>query len=269
MNTLPKIKSLLTSDAVKGRFEEILGNKSVGFISSVLNVVSGNKMLQEAEPNSVMMSAAIAATLDLPINPSLGFAAIVPYRNHGVAIAQFQIMWRGLVQLAQRSGQYKTLHTTEVYDGEISSHNRFTGEINFDESKRKSSKIIGYVAYFKLINGFEKPYYMTVEEVEKHAKKYSQTYKAGKGKWVDDFDSMAKKTVLKLLLSKYGIMSVDMQNAVKFDQSHVKGDINKIEEAEAIYMDNDSPESENIDQRTPEQKKEDLKGKQTTPPVMP
>lgn len=259
MSTLPQIKNLLSSDAVKHRFTEILGNKSIGFISSVLNVVSNNKLLQEAEPSSIMMSAAIAATLDLPINPSLGFAAIVPYREKGVAVAQFQIMWRGLVQLAQRSGQYKTIHTTEVYEGEIKFYNKFTGEIDFDGSKKSSDKVVGYVAYFRLITGFEKYYYMTSEEAMAHAKKYSKSFQKGNGKWVDDFDAMAKKTVLKLLLSKYGIMSVDMQNAVRFDQSHIKGDINNIEEAEAVYVDNEQVDTENIDQTSIEDKKEALR----------
>jgi recombination protein RecT len=267
MNYLKQIKLTLDTDVVKNRFEEMLGKKAPGFISSVLNAVNNSALLQQATPQSIIMSAAIAATLDLPISNSLGFAAIVPYRDGDSVVAQFQIMWRGLVQLAQRSGQYKRLNTTEVYEGEVKSHNRFTGDIEFDETARTSMKVIGYVAYFKLINGFEKPYYMTVEEVEKHAKKYSKTYKLNKGKWVDDFDAMAKKTVLKLLLSKYGIMSIDMQNAVKFDQSQVKGELNKIEDAEAIFIDNDTTE-EDMDQRTPEERKAELKKKNKKAPEM-
>lgn len=240
-NNLAQLKGLLSADSTKKRFYEILGNKSAGFISSIVNVVNGNPALQEANPNTVLMSAAIAATLDLPINPNLGFAAIVPYKERGQAVAQFQMMWRGFVQLAQRSGQYRTLNTTEVYEGEVKSQNRFTGDIVFDPDGRKSDKVIGYVAYMSLLNGFEKYYYMSREECEKHAKRYSKTYQKGYGKWKDDFDAMAKKTVLKLLISKYGIMSVDMQKAVEFDQSTVQGDINHIEEATAEYMDNERP----------------------------
>lgn len=236
---LTQLKGLLSAESTKKRFFEILGNKSAGFISSVLNVVNGNPALQEANPNTVLMSAAIAATLDLPINPNLGFAAIVPYKEKGQAVAQFQMMWRGFVQLAQRSGQYRTLNTTEVYEGEVKSQNRFTGDIVFDPDGRKSDKVVGYVAYMSLLNGFEKFFYMSREECEKHAKRYSKTYQKGYGKWKDDFDSMAKKTVLKLLISKYGIMSVDMQKAVEFDQSTVQGDINHIEEATAEYIDNE------------------------------
>ena len=220
-SNLAQLKGLLNAESTKKRFFEILGSKSASFISSIINVVNGNQALQEANPNTVLMSAAIAATLDLPINPNLGFAAIVPYKEKGQAVAQFQMMWRGFVQLAQRSGQYRTLNTTEVYEGEIKRQNRFTGEIEFDPDGRKSDKIIGYVAYMSLLNGFEKYFYMSREECEKHAKRYSKTYQKGYGKWKDDFDAMAKKTVLKLLISKYGIMSVDMQKAVEFDQSTV------------------------------------------------
>lgn len=243
-SNLAQLKGLLNAESTKKRFFEILGSKSASFISSIINVVNGNQALQEANPNTVLMSAAIAATLDLPINPNLGFSAIVPYKEKGQAVAQFQMMWRGFVQLAQRSGQYRTLNTTEVYEGEIKRQNRFTGEIEFDPDGRKSDKIIGYVAYMSLLNGFEKYFYMSREECEKHAKRYSKTYQKGYGKWKDDFDSMAKKTVLKLLISKYGIMSVDMQKAVEFDQSTVQGDINHIEEATAEYVDNEPKQIE-------------------------
>lgn len=243
-SNLAQLKGLLNAESTKKRFFEILGSKSASFISSIINVVNGNQALQEANPNTVLMSAAIAATLDLPINPNLGFAAIVPYKEKGQAVAQFQMMWRGFVQLAQRSGQYRTLNTTEVYEGEIKRQNRFTGEIEFDPDGRKSDKIIGYVAYMSLLNGFEKYFYMSREECEKHAKRYSKTYQKGYGKWKDDFDAMAKKTVLKLLISKYGIMSVDMQKAVEFDQSTVQGDINHIEEATAEYVDNEPKQIE-------------------------
>ena len=245
-SNLAQLKGLLNAESTKKRFFEILGSKSASFISSIINVVNGNQALQEVNPNTVLMSAAIAATLDLPINPNLGFAAIVPYKEKGQAVAQFQMMWRGFVQLAQRSGQYRTLNTTEVYEGEIKRQNRFTGEIEFDPDGRKSDKIIGYVAYMSLLNGFEKYFYMSREECEKHAKRYSKTYQKGYGKWKDDFDAMAKKTVLKLLISKYGIMSVDMQKAVEFDQSTVQGDINHIEEATAEYMDNEPNQIEAV-----------------------
>lgn len=232
-NTIQKsINSLLNEDSVKKRFQEILGPKANGFISSVIGVAKNNKMLTEADPQSILSAAVVAATLDLPIDSNLGFAAIVPYKDKsGKVVAQFQMMYKGFVQLAQRSGQYKTINACEIYDGEIESFNRITGEINFNPANKKSDKIIGFASYFKLVNGFEKTLYMSVEDLNKHGKKFSQSFKKGYGLWVDDFDSMAHKTVLKRLLSKYGILSIDMQNAVKFDQGIIK------ENGEVEYVD--------------------------------
>jgi len=234
----PTLTGILSNESVKKRFDEMLGKKSAGFISSIISATKGNPKLANCEPNSIVSSAVIAATLDLPIQSNLGFAAIVPYTTkvdgQFVDVAQFQIMWRGLVQLAIRSGQYRTINTSEVYEGELVKYSRVTGECEIDESQKKSEKIVGYVAYFKLVTGFEKYLYMSREEVEKHALKYSQTYKKGFGKWKDDFDSMAKKTVLKLLLSKFGILSVDIQNALTFDQSVVMNP----ETMETVYADN-------------------------------
>lgn len=229
---------MLSNESVKLRFKEILGQKAPGFISSILSVTNSNTLLQKAEPQSIMNAAVIAATLDLPINGSLGFAYIVPYKDQ----AQFQIGYKGLVQLAMRSGQYKTINVAEVYEGEIKSENRFTGEYEFGD--KTSDKVVGYMAYFRLTNGFEKYMYMTREEAERHGKKYSQTFKRGIGLWATDFDAMAKKTVLKMLLSKFGILSIEMQRGIQFDQSVVHGDINNIEEATAEYVDNEPAQIE-------------------------
>ena len=229
---------MLSNESVKLRFKEILGQKAPGFISSILSVTNSNTLLQKADPQSIMNAAVIAATLDLPINGSLGFAYIVPYKDQ----AQFQIGYKGLVQLAMRSGQYKTINVAEVYEGEIKSENRFTGEYEFGE--KTSDKVVGYMAYFRLTNGFEKYMYMTREEAERHGKKYSQTFKRGIGLWATDFDAMAKKTVLKMLLSKFGILSIEMQRGIQFDQSIVHGDINNIEEATAEYVDNEPAQIE-------------------------
>ena len=238
LSTVPQLKAMLAGESVKQRFKEILGQKAPGFISSILSVTNSNALLQKAEPTSIMNAAVIAATLDLPINGSLGFAYIVPYNGQ----AQFQIGYKGLVQLAMRSGQYKTINVSEVYEGEIKSVNRFTGEYEFGD--KTSDKVVGYMAYFKLINGFEKYMYMTKEEAEKHGKKYSQTFKRGTGLWASEFDTMSKKTVLKMLLSKFGILSIEMQRGIQFDQSVVHGDINNIEEATAEYVDNEPAQIE-------------------------
>lgn len=234
------LANLLSGDKVKNRFNEILGAKAPGFISSVLSVANNNTLLKKAKPQSVLNSAVIAATLDLPINQNLGFAYIVPYKDE----AQFQLGYKGLIQLAMRSGQYKTINVNEVYEGEITKVNRFTGEYEFGE--KTSDKVVGYMAYFKLVNGFEKYLYMTTEDAEKHGKRYSQTFKRGGGLWSTDFDAMAKKTCLKMLLSKFGILSIEMQRAQTFDQAVVKGDITEVEnvdEAEISYVDNESGKS--------------------------
>ena len=235
--TAVTLKSMLGNDNVKARFQEILGKKAPAFISSILSVANSNTLLQKADPKTVMNSAVIAATLDLPINPNLGFAYIVPFGGQ----AQFQLGYKGFVQLAMRSGQYKTINVREVYEGEIVSENKFTGEYEFGE--KTSDKIVGFMSYFKLTNGFEKFLYMSREELEAHGKKYSQTYKRGGGLWASDFDAMCKKTCLKMLLSKYGILSIEMQRAQTFDQSIVKSDLinGNIEDADIDY--NDNPQS--------------------------
>jgi len=229
---------LLRQDSIKKRFEEVLGKKAPGFMSSIISATNANKELKKADPLSIVSAAAVAAALDLPINPSLGFAHIVPYKRDGVAIAQFQMGYRGFIQLGMRSGQYKTINACAVYEGELVASNRFTGEMTFDETKRTADKIVGYVAYFKLINGFEKWLYMTVEEAKAHGKRYSKSFNIASGRWQQDFDAMALKTVLKMLMSKYGILSVDMQTAVLADQAIVKKD------GEYEYPDNDVVDAE-------------------------
>lgn len=265
--TLPQLKSLLNGDSVKTRFNEILGKKAPGFISSVISAVNGNTMLQTAEPQSILNSAVIAATLDLPINSNLGLSAIVPYYDSKLrtTVAQFQLMYKGLIELCLRSGQFSSLIDEVVYEGQLVKKNKFTGEYIFDEDSKTSDKVIGYMAYFRLVNGFEKTHYMTVGEVEAHAKKYSQSYKKGFGVWKDDFDTMARKTVLKLLLAKYAPKSIEMQRAITFDKATIKGDLTQqdtsVDEVEIEYVDNDTaterlmemaveaveqPESENV-----------------------
>jgi len=240
---ISNVKSLLANVGYKKRFEEILGKKAAGFMSSIVNLTNSETKLTKCDANSVIASAVVAATLDLPIDKNLGFAWIIPYGDK----AQFQMGYKGFIQLAMRTGQYKTINATEVYEGDIKHINRLSGEIEFDENNTKQDKIVGYIAYFKLLNGFEKPLYMTAEQMEKHAKKYSQTYKSkyqntvDSSKWSTDFDSMAIKTVLKLLLSKYGILSIEMQTAIQADQGVIKNDVAEGAEinSESIeYVDN-------------------------------
>lgn len=198
------VKGMLETPAFKKKFEEMLGKKAAGFISSIIAVTNSSNYLMKADPATVIGAAAQAAMLDLPINQSLGFAYIVPYKG----AAQFQLGYKGYIQLAQRSGQYIDIGAKTVYEGELEYENRLLDKFRFGE--RTSDKVIGYLAYFRLTNGFEKMLYMTIDEAQAHAKKYSQNYKGGTDKWgLADFNVMAEKTVLKRLLSKYGPLSIE------------------------------------------------------------
>lgn len=272
------VSSITQNPSVAKRFSDILGKKSAGFISSLVSL-SKTKSLSVAEPNTVVASALIAASLDLPIVPTLGFAAIVPFNDGKTrqTLAQFQIMTKGLIQLAQRSGQYKNINVTAVYEGDIKTENRFTGEIEFDVNNipDTSKEPIGYVAYMKLTNGFEKYLYMTTEELKKHGLRFSATYKKGFGLWKDNFDAMAKKTVLKLLLSKYGPLSVDtmMQLAMQADQAAIRMESiedTAIADATMEYVDSVEDVSDTVVvEESPEQKKERLRRGNKDNPAMP
>lgn len=211
-------KDIFGQKSIQQRFEAILGKKAQGFISSVLQVINGNRLLKTADPQTVLNAAATAASLDLPINPNLGFAWLVPYKGK----AQFQMGWKGFVQLALRTGQYQRINVTEVYENQFKSFNRLTEELIADFDVEGKGEIVGYASYFRLNNGMEKMTYWSKEEVINHAKKYSQAY--GKGSmspWndKDQFHAMAKKTVLKNAISKWGIMSIEMQTAQIVDQA--------------------------------------------------
>lgn len=225
---------------MKQTFAEMLGKKSVGFLTSISNVVTNNALLQKAETSSIMLAAAQAAALDLPINPNLGYAAIVPFNDTKTkrCLAQFQLMRDGWVELALRTGQVVALVNEPVYEGELVLRNRFKDEFEFDETKRTSDKVVGYMAYIKLINGFEKTVYMTAEECKAHALRFSQTYKRGFGLWKDNFDAMGLKTVLKKLIKKYCPKSIEMNRALEADNASFQGDVNDPENAQPIYADN-------------------------------
>lgn len=237
------LKGLFADQNIKQKFEQLLGKKTQAFITSVLQIAQSNELLKSADPHSVLNAAAVAATLDLPINNNLGFAYIVPFRDNKQqkVLAQFQLGYKGFIQLAQRSGRFKTIAATPIYSGQIKSANPLTGyEFDFTVT---GGELIGYAAYFQLINGFEKTLYMTVDELKKHGKHYSQTFRKDFGLWKDNFDAMATKTVLKLLLSKFAPLSIDMERAVITDQAI----INDADTTDVTYIDN-SPEEINKEQ---------------------
>lgn len=232
------LKSMINDERTKNKFKEMLGNKAAGFLTSLMNTTNGNAQLQQADPNSILKAGAIAATLDLPIDPNLGFAYIVPYNNKGKNEAQFQMGYKGFVQLAIRTGQYKRINVTELYEGQFESYDPITDELKYNLNNRLSDEITHYVAYFQTINGFEKYNVMSKEEIENHAKKFSKTYSYKGSSWQTNFNTMAKKTVLKLLLSKFGILSIEMQTAQKADQAVIREfDNNNIE---VEYVDNEN-----------------------------
>lgn len=232
-------KTLFDRDDVKQKFKEMLGKRATSFMTSVLQITTQNALLSKADPVSVYQAAAVAATLDLPLNQNLGFAYLIPYKAKQADgsfkdVAQFQIGYKGFIQLAQRSGQFKTISASPIYEGQLIEQNPLTGFV-FDFNQKKSDNIIGYAAHFSLLNGFEKTLFMTADDLKKHGAKFSQTFKKGYGLWKDDFDSMAQKTVIKLLLSKFAPLSVDMQRAVITDQAIV----NDADTEDVTYVDND------------------------------
>lgn len=223
------IKAYVSDLRIRKKFEEVLGKKTQGFLASVMQVAN-QPQLKNAVPATVINAAMMAATLDLPINNNLGFAYIVPYKRkfkdgqgrwQESNEAQFQMGYKGFIQLAQRSGQFSRIAATPVYEGQLISANPLLG-YEFDWTVENKGEAIGYVAFFKLLNGFTAELYMSKAEINKHAGRYSQSFKYGSGVWKDNFEAMALKTVTKLLLSKQAPLSIDMQTAQLADQAIVR-----------------------------------------------
>ena len=248
--TAVAVRTLLDRADLKKRFEDVLKGKANQFMTSIISL-SNQPNFSDVEPNSIIGCALVSASLDLPIHPALGLAHIIPYNSkkkdkngnyYWVKEASFQLGYRSYVQLGIRSGQYKLMNSVEVYDGEIKSTNRITGEVIVNEGfiPTSESKIVGYMAYFRLLSGFEKYLYMTYDEVFQHAKRWSKGYNKEKkiltGIWADDFDAMARKTVLKKLLNGYGVLSTEMQTAIVSDQAVIR--VNADGEIVTDYVDN-------------------------------
>jgi len=218
---IDKLKNILSAQSVQEQFKSVLAENAGAFVASIIDLYNTDRTLQACDPKSVVMEALKAASLKLPINKQLGFAWIVPYKDNktGQHIPTFQLGYKGYIQLAMRTGAYKHINADVVYEGELVKKDKLTGEIEIDPDKRISDKKIGYFAFIETLNGFRKTLYLTVEEVVKHAERYSKSYKSQNSVWATDFDSMALKTCLRLLLGKYGIMSVEMQKAYVEDSA--------------------------------------------------
>lgn len=203
------VKQLMGQEIFKKKFEEVMGKRTPQFIASMINLVGNDDNLKKCDPVSVIQGCLVAATLDLPIDKNLGYAWIVPYNGK----ATFQMGYRGYVQLALRSGQYQAINVIDVHEGELVTWNPLTEELNIDFSKKLSDKVIGYAAYFELLNGFKKSEYWDMQRILEHKKKFS---KSGFG-WRDNFDAMARKTVLRNMLNHWGLLSIQMQNGMSAD----------------------------------------------------
>lgn len=218
-----EVTRYIKDENVGKRINELLKDRAPQFTTTLMAALNSNKALNSCEPQSVLTAALTAASMDLPINQNLGFAYLIPYKNKDGDVCQFQMGYKGFIQLAQRSGYYKTINATEVREGEIAKIDRLSGEIEFewieDDKEREKAKVVGYVAYFKLLNGFEKSLYWSVEKCKAHATRFSKSFKFGGGLWKDDFESMAIKTVLKQLISKYGPLNTQLQEAIAKDQT--------------------------------------------------
>ena len=254
------VKSLFESPEIKQRIAAILDKNAPQFITSVIQLVNSDKNLAECKPLSVINAAMTAATLNLPLNNNLGFAYVVPYNvsvgnNQWEKQAQFQLGYKGFKQLAQNTGRFSILNQTDVREGELKKQNRLTGEIDFewieDAEARLKAKIIGYVSYFKLTNGFVSILYMTDAEIEQHARQYSKVYKkdgTGGGLWKTDRNAMALKTVTKLNISKNAPLSIVDKNlavALQADQAVIREFNNENQTYD--YVDSDTQDAEYTD----------------------
>lgn len=212
-----QMKNLLANQGMQNLFADALNENKDRFLASIIDLYNGDTYLQGCNPKEVAMEALKAATLNLPINKNLGYAYIVPYKNKGKLTPQFQIGYKGYIQMAQRSGQYKALNAGIMYEGMEIKRDFLRGTFEII-GEPKSDKVIGYFAYFQLLNGYEKAIYMTKDEVTEHAKRYSQAYGSDYSPWKKQFDEMAQKTVIKKLLSKYGVLTTEFQDAVKEEE---------------------------------------------------
>ncbi len=210
------LKSILKAPSVEEQFKNTLKENSGAFIASIIDLYNGDQYLQQCEPKQVVMEALKTATLKLPINKALGFSYLVPYKTKSGMIAACQIGYKGYIQLAMRTGKYRIIKADLVYEGELKTVDKLTGEIDF-RGEKQSDEVVGYFAHIEMVNGFAKTLFMTKDGIINHAKKYSKSYGYSSSAWQTEFDAMAKKTVIRNLLSHYGYLSVEMVGAIDED----------------------------------------------------
>lgn len=242
----PQRKASFSVTMQTPKFKQLISNtlqdkkKAERFTTSIISAVSVNPALQECDAATIVSSALLGETLGLSPSPQLGHFYMVPFKNNklGKTDAQFQLGYKGYIQLAIRSGQYRKINAVAIKEGELVHYDRLYDEIELDfiqdDEVREKTPTVGYVAYFELVNGFKKVLYWSKKKMEQHALKYSKGYAAKKGYtfWEKDFDGMARKTVIRQLISKWGIMSIDMVTAYESDMAVVEADGSK------VYVDN-------------------------------
>lgn len=270
-----QLANMLSAPSVQELFKNACGRHADSFVASITDLYSNDTQLQACAPKDVIMQCAKAATLQLPLNKALGFAYVVVYKNSvkqpngswaKVPTPTFMVGYKGYIQLALRSGKYKTINADVVYEGELQVCDRLTGEINLN-GQRKSDKIVGYFAYIELINGFKKALYVSLEDMAAYAKKFSPSIGSDttveqlsalanapvtsqkKVGWLGDFNAMAIKTCLRRLLSKYGSLTVEMESALAADNSEEGQHTTALQMAQtsdAIEIDADATEYEEV-----------------------
>jgi len=246
-----KISSFLSSPKTQEYLNNVLGAKKERFVTNLASIVSQDKALQECTNVSIMSGAIVATTLNLSLNKSFGYAYLVPYkvnkwneetrqREHIKTEAQFQIGYKGYIQLAMRTGEYRRLNAAPVYENQLIKWNEFEEELSLNYVDG-DGEIVGYMAFFELMNGFKKVMYFTRQKMMKHASEYAsfsqdeyERFISGQiakkdlwkysSNWYKDFDGMSIKTMLRQILGKYGILNEEMQTAYEYDQSSVKLD---------------------------------------------
>jgi recombination protein RecT len=239
---------LLNDDSTHKRFEEMLGKDARSFQQNILTVYNGNKSLQQCDPESIIAACAISASINLSILPSLGQSCIVPYKDGDRLVATWQIQWKGIVQLAHRSGQYKRVNLAHVYDGQLVSYDEFKGIVHL-RTERKSDRVQGYYFFFELLNGMQMEFYWSAKKCVEHGLRFSKSFQAGGGKWTEDdeftkaktikawlagtehfltdgsgADAMAAKTIVKNSLNKWGPLETRIKEIVNLDQAVITPD---------------------------------------------
>lgn len=254
-----RLKNLLNMDSVQEQFRNALKENAGAFVASIIDLYASDAYLQKCDPNKVIMECLKAATLKLPINKQLGFAYIVPYKDKNEEhIPQFQLGYKGYIQLAMRTGQYKHLNAGIIYEGINITRNILTGEIGF-AGEATSDKPQGYFAHLEMLNGFTKTVYMTIEEVLAHAKQYSKSFGHKNSAWKTNFDEMAQKTVIRKLLSKYGYLSTDMVSALSSDAEDIDEEIRQEANQEIIDVEYEDADEE----AAPDPEPKEADGEQT------